>query len=611
MRQFGLRLKLMLFLAFALSIPLIGSGYLLIHRAEQGLMHEKENKLFGIARSLDNAFPGDFKSLLPKGGAGLTRREKIRLLNARLAPITDELAKANPGVGAGYYSKDLDAIITYGPSSEYGQTIGMSIDSGHKGREVMAKDLPMAVTGPMVRGNILNAMVPMSRGGQVIGYVWANELTKSVDQQIQTMEGAMYFALGLALLLGLGIVLPLASQVSGSVQTIVKGLRRLRTDLGYRLPASSAEFGEITEAINQMAMSLSDTRSHTELIMQSMPDGVLTVDLAGRITALNDAASRITGLTREFIGLNYGEIVGEMSASGRENLSSFLLETLATGKTFIGHEVEICRQDGTTVPVSVSTSLLNNGSEKRGAVVVFKDLTERKTFEERVRRVDRLAAVGELAAGVAHEVRNPLAAISGSVQVLLGESPSFETSLFGNVIIKEINRVNGIIEDLLYFAKPSTRYLSEVKPNDLVRETLALLGPSMKKDQVKLETAFDSEVRTVPMDSGLIKQVLVNLLLNAIQALPADGGRIVVRTSGEEQGVRIFVSDSGEGILPENLERIFDPFFTTKDRGTGLGLAVSSKIIEIHHGYIEVESRTECGSTFAVYLPYGETVSRL
>jgi len=591
----------MIILAIAVALPLVGSGYILIHRAEQALNSEKESKLFGIARALDGNLIGDFESLLPLEAKSASRAEKVSLLNTKLLGITDQIVSGNPGVGAGYYSKDLDCIITYGPSSEYNSTIGQSIAKEHLGREVMAKGISLAARGQMVRGNILNAMVPLIRNDRVIGYAWANEMTESVDNQIKTMENVMYLALALALVLGLGISMPLASGVSNSVQGIIRGLRGLRSDLSFRLPETHGEFGEITFAINGMAQSLMNTRSHTEIIMESMVDGIITIDNDGKVTAINNAARRIMGLNQEVIGINYVSLF-----PGHAKFSSVLLETLHTGKNFIGYEEEFGRPDGTVVPISVSTSMLYNNQDILGAVVVFKDLSERKAFEGRVRRVDRLAAVGELAAGVAHEIRNPLAAISGSVQILVDELPKDHPSrVFGEVVLKEVDRLNVIIEDLLYFAKPSKNYVSCVHPNELVADTLSLLSPILKKELVILEKYFDPSIGSISVDAELIKQVLVNLLLNAVQALPPEGGKITVTTQTANEGVEIIVKDSGTGMDPENIPRIFDPFFTTKDTGTGLGLAVSNKIVEIHRGYIRVESTVGIGSTFTICLPYG------
>lgn len=598
--RFSLRYKLMIILALAVTLPLIGSGYVLIQRSEQALLAEKESKLFGIARILDGALPGDFNSLLSPELKAAPREEKIRQLNRKLAEVTDKVASVYPGVGIGYYSRELDSIITYGPSSEYTGLIGQSISQEHKGREVMARGVAMAVQGPMVRGNILNAMIPLQREGTTIGYVWANELTQSIDKQIHSMETMMYLALSAALLLGLGIVLTLANGVSNSVQRIIEGLRRLHSNLTFRFPEAQGEFGEITLAINGLAQSLINTRSHTEIIMESIVDGIITIDNAGHVTALNQAASLITGLSKAVIGQRYADLFPE-----HVQFNSLLLETLRTGQSFVSQEVQFPLPSGGTVPLSVSSSTLRNAETILGAVVVFKDLTERKVFEEQVRRVDRLAAVGELAAGVAHEIRNPLAAISGSVQVLLEEFPPTHPSRqFGDIVLQEVNRLNSVVEDLLYFSRPSKNYLSAIYPRQLIQETLILLSPSLHQSSVQLETSFDPLEKTISVDSGLIKQVLVNFLLNALQALPEQGGSIRIRTESFGHGVEITIQDTGTGIVLENVPRIFDPFFTTKDRGTGLGLAVSNKIIEIHHGTIRVQSEQDVGSIFAIYLPY-------
>lgn len=601
MRLYSMRRKLMFIFALAVALPLVVSGYILIHRAEQALNSEKESKLFGMARVLNGSLVGDFESLLPIEAKNTSHDEKVRLLNIKLSGITEQIVLGNPGVGVGYYSKDLDSIITYGPSSEYNSTVGQAIDKEHLGREVMAKGVSLAVRGKMVRGNILNAMVPMIRNNRVIGYAWANEMTENVDNQIKKMEDLMYLALALALVLGLGISMPLANRVSNSIQGIIQGLLGLRTDLSYRIPETNGEFGEIATAINGMAQSLTDTRSHTEIIMESMVDGIITIDNDEKITTINNAALRIMGLNQEVIGNNYGSLFPDHA-----KFPSVLLETLNTGKNFIGYEVEFTRSDGTIVPISVSTSMLYNNKDILGVVVVFKDLIEHRAFEDRVRRVDRLAAVGELAAGVAHEIRNPLAAISGSVQILVDELPKDHSSrVFGDVVLKEVERLNIVIEDLLYFAKPSKNYVACVHPNVLVSDTLSLLSPSLKKELVVLERYFDPAIQPISVDAELIKQVLVNLLLNAVQALPPEGGKITVITKTVVKGIEIVVKDSGKGIDPESLPKIFDPFFTTKDTGTGLGLAVSNKIVEIHHGYIRVESKVGFGSTFTIYLPYG------
>lgn len=600
MRFLSMRYRLMIILALAVVIPLIGSGYILIHRAEQAMNSEKESKLYGIARTLEASMEGDFQSLLPIEDKNISHDEKVRLLNQKLSGVTDKIVSGNPGVGAGYYSKELDCIITYGPSSQYSSTVGQSISKEHLGREVMAKGIPLTARGTMVRGNILNGMVPIIRNNHVIGYVWANEMTKNIEAQIKAMEVVMYTVLAVALVMGLSISMTLANRVSNSVQGIIQGLLSLRSDLSHRLPETSGEFGEIASAINGMAQSLMNTRSHTEIIMESMVDGIITIDNDEKVTAINSAALCIMGLNQDVIGISYGSLFAD-----NVKVLDILLETLHAGKNFIGYEVEFTRPDNVIVPISVSTSMLHNNQNVLGVVVVFKDLSEHKAFEDCVRRVDRLAAAGELAAGVAHEIRNPLTAISGSVQILMDELPKDNSSrVFGDIVLKEVERVNSVIEDLLYFAKPSKHYVTSINPNELVQNTLFLLLPSLKKDIVVLETLFSPSIGIISVDTQLIKQVLINLLLNAIQALPQEGGKIIVTTQEVIKGIEIIIKDNGKGIDQKNLPKIFDPFFTTKDTGTGLGLAVSNKIIEIHQGHIRVESTIGIGSTFTIYLPY-------
>lgn len=595
-----MRHRLMITLALAVILPLIGSGYILIHRAEQAMNSEKESKLLGIAKALDANMDGDFQSLLPLDAKNASHDQKVRILNQKLSGITEKIVLGNSGVGAGYYSKELDCIITYAPSSVYSSTIGESISKEHLGRQVMAKGVAITARGAMVRGNILNVMVPIIRNNHVVGYVWANEMTKSIDSQIKAMETVMYLALAVALILGLSISMPLANRVSNSVHGIIKGLLSLRTDLSYRLPEANGEFGEIASAINGMAQSLMNTRSHTELIIESMVDGIITIDNGEKVTAINNAAKSIMGLNEDVIGVNYTSLF-----FSNADVFDILLETLTTCKNFIGYEVEFTRHDGSIVPISVSTSMLHNNKNVLGVVVVFKDLSEHKAFDDRVRRVDRLAAVGELAAGVAHEIRNPLSAILGIVQILVDELPKDHSSrAFGDIALKEVERLNVIIEDLLYFAKPSKNCVTCVDINGLVVDALSLLTPSLKKDIVVLEKYLEPSIGGILVDAQLIKQVLVNLLLNAVQALPTEGGKIIVKTYMRPKGVEIIVKDTGKGIEPESLPKIFDPFFTTKDTGTGLGLAVSNKIIEIHHGYIRAESIVGIGSTFTIYLPY-------
>jgi two-component system sensor histidine kinase PilS (NtrC family) len=237
-----------------------------------------------------------------------------------------------------------------------------------------------------------------------------------------------------------------------------------------------------------------------------------------------------------------------------------------------------------------------------GWVIVFQDLTEFRRMEEAVRRSDRLAVVGGLAAGLAHEIRNPLAAMCGSVE-LLGGSPGLvesERQLL-QIVQSEGKRLEALVRDFLSFAKPASPEIGTVDGHDLVVETAELFRAETERRGVAL--AVDAEAGIALLADGpQMKQVLWNLLGNAADATSAGGSiTVVFRRRGKE--ALLSVTDSGAGIAREDLPRIFDPFFTTKERGTGLGLAIVHRVVEAHGGRIAVQSEPGKGSTFSVSLP--------
>ena len=239
--------------------------------------------------------------------------------------------------------------------------------------------------------------------------------------------------------------------------------------------------------------------------------------------------------------------------------------------------------------------------------MIFQDLTELREMETRLKREERLAAVGRLAAGIAHEIRNPLASISGSIEMLReGKGVAAEDSRLMNIILRETDRLDGLITEFLQYVKPMKRRAAKVQMLDVLRETIEALRATDGGRDVTFVLP-DGPLAAVRGDRDQLKQVVWNLLLNAMQATGGKG-RVEVRATnsrlGEQGEVMLLeVRDDGVGIPPEEIGRIFEPFFTTKERGTGLGLAMVHKIVEAHEGHIEVESQAGKGATFLVVLP--------
>ncbi|WP_346355698.1 two-component system sensor histidine kinase AtoS [Azotosporobacter soli] len=593
-----LRFRLLIVTLIIVTVPIMLTGYMLKVKTADALLAEKQEKLFGLTRLLDTALGHDFEEVLAETEQTLSREEKIRQLNQRLSVYTDRIAAASPGVGVGYYSRELDAIITYGPSEEYAATVGRSIEANHPGRRVMQSGQQAVESGSQVRGRIMNAMLPISRDGKVIGYIWANELTDNVEAQLAVIERGIFGAVACGILVALSLSLGLTHRLVNEVTTIKGGLEEMQFDLRKTIAPLEGEMGEISLAINGMAQSLLNSRGLTENIMFSIADGIITVNNQGNITMMNRAAQELTGFAPEEV---VGRFYKDMFQSHPE-FHSWLLDTLESGANHIGMAMEYPVKHGTSHISASTTRLKNSREEIIGAVVVFKDLTEQHRLQEQVQRAEKLATLGELMAGVAHEIRNPLTAIKGFVQYLSETDSEEERQEYMPIISKEVDRINAVIEEMLYFSKPCPLRRRLLDFNAVVAATLLLVDNKARRGKVVFVRHLAEGLPEVEGDEEQLRQLLLNLVMNAVQATAA-GGTVAVRTWRKAEQLCLQVSDNGSGILPENLAQVYDPFFTTKQNGTGLGLAVVQRILSSHGGRMELESVWGHGTTVLVYLP--------
>ena len=352
-----------------------------------------------------------------------------------------------------------------------------------------------------------------------------------------------------------------------------------------RLEARLQELDRELEARNQ---ELALTSDYLNSIMESMSDGVIAVDNADRITTFNGAAGRVLGYSAaDLLGARFPDAFGR-EFGGRHNAPF----------------CELRAQDGHSVHVLERDSPLCDRSGKRiGVVKVFQDQTEIETLRMKIRQQDRLAAVGEMAATVAHEIRNPLGGIRGFAALLARdldtEDPRRRLVAKIEVGAKELERV---VSELLEYTRPI-----QLRPRPVSCAALidAALGYVETGDRpVAIVNGIEKSLH-VHVDVDKMRQVFLNILLNAIQSI--DGaGEIRISARAQERSVWVAIADTGCGMTPAQQEQVFSPFFTTKEKGTGLGLAVASKIVEAHGGAIEVESEPGNGSTFRVRLPRPE-----
>lgn len=348
-------------------------------------------------------------------------------------------------------------------------------------------------------------------------------------------------------------------------------------------------------------------------IIQNISSCIATIDSKGNITFMNKSAL-------ELIGYKTEEILGRAFNSLFEDKSEGTLITeqfVSLKKMFGSRETNIIAKDGKIIPIGFSTTALSEEKDRddHGVILIFRDISDLINFRKQMERMDRLATLGELSAGIAHEIRNPLAGIKTSAQVLEESfSPGDFRSQLVSRIVKEIDRSNKLLQRFFHFAKPS-RPIPEFHPlKNIVDGVFLLLAPRLAKRKINFFSQFEDNLPDIYIDESQFEQVILNLFLNAYDAMP-DGGELKISAEFDKKlqysetqkisgSIVVYITDTGKGIDKEKIEKIFNPFFTTKSDGVGLGLSISSRLLEENQSKMEVESELAKGTTFKLFLPY-------
>ena len=342
-----------------------------------------------------------------------------------------------------------------------------------------------------------------------------------------------------------------------------------------------------------------ETSLYLESLLETANDAIFTLDHEGRITYANLKVEEWGYERDNLVGSYLSDLISEPA------LARDFHEHLKTGGT---HIREWTFRSPSLGPreVFLSVSLLESGPDQDvNYLVLARDMTERKQLEKQLFHSEKLASIGILAAGVAHEIGNPLSAISGYAQILQGGLETGSENLeYLEGIASQAERIQRIIEDLLDYSRPSTGIQSEVHVGEAIRSVISMLEAQKAFKGLKVELDLPDNIPPVIMDRDHLYQIIVNIALNAAQAMP-EGGSLKATVALEQGSIRIILQDSGHGIPDDIKDRVFDPFFTTKSvgEGTGLGLAICQKIAESYHGGITFESRADEGTSFTISLP--------
>lgn len=350
-------------------------------------------------------------------------------------------------------------------------------------------------------------------------------------------------------------------------------------------------------ALEVQIKKLTDLENFTENILDSITNILIAVDKKFKIQSMNREGNNILGTDRCAIGKGIDRLFIE-----RNRIRKILLEVVENKRKIIGIETQCKMKNGKVINVKLYAYPLQNiygGVD--GAVVVLEDITEIKTLEKQIRRAEKLSAVGQLASGVAHEIRNPLGIIKTITQTIYKDIKDQDTKEGLDIILQEIDRANKVIKELLDFARPSIGIKTKESMDRQIRDILAITNKYAQQHKVKIEYLLEKDVK-VFIDREKIKQSFINILLNSIQAMEK-GGILRIRVSHNNKWVNIHFQDEGVGIPSKQLEKIYEPFYTSKSYGTGLGLPITHKIIEEHGGIMEIQSKVSQGTIVDIYLP--------
>ncbi len=418
-----------------------------------------------------------------------------------------------------------------------------------------------------------------------------------------------------------------ARSLTHPIGQLVTGARAIGAgDLDQKITVTSTrefqllalEFTNMAARLKTSMQKIVDLKTFSDNTLRSVSSGIITVNNKGRLSSINQSAKKILSFARQDLSNP------EEAFSGIEKTMALLMETLKEKKTIEHQEVDFENGVGEPIFIEINTALLYDGKGKIiGAIADIRDITNRKRIDQLMIRVDKLASLGELSAGIAHEIRNPLAGMKTSIQVLAKRLSSPSQLILANGVLSEIDRLNEIVSDLLKFSGPSPNFPTAVDISGVIQKTLDLLMERIKNRQIQIARIFESHLPQAFIDREQIQQVFLNLILNAVNAMPGGGSLTIEAARVMDQDLirekiakplgplfcadtdymAISFSDTGTGIKEENLSRVFDPFFTTDPNGTGLGLSIAHKLMEKNNAFIYIDSKTGEGCRVTLIIP--------
>lgn len=564
-----LRLQLVLLIAILLGVMVFGTGLFLSLQAEAALIREKTEKITGITQQMALYYDKAIAKLdTNQTYQSATAKEKRQILEQELAQFTSLLTQTYPNIFYGYFLLEFGAPIAYRPQPGLDEPTSLKIST------------------------------PIQANGQEIGWTFAYEDKAVVAEQLNQLRLISWGIMGVALLIGVVGAFLIGTNLSRGSTRIKQGLMGMEGDLAVRIPQMTGEMGQIGDAINRLAGAYEEARDYTRYVLETISTGIVSLDEQGTINVFNPAAEKLLGLKAvDCLGRSFVEALRPTTMPQGQRMINLLTEHQKGEQALV-----ISSSHGEPVELGLTVSnLVTSSGREAGKVLTIEDLSIKRKLEELLRRSDRLSYLGMFTTGIAHELRNPLASIKGYAQLLLGKELSPAEEKYAQIIVRETDRLDNLLSQLLTFARPSSPQMSLKDMHEILEPMVEMLEEKAREQKVTIRQHLDV-TSPVLVDEQKIQQVFWNILLNGLQAMP-QGGELEVTLKETPGEVVTSIRDSGPGIPMDQQTQVFDPFFTTKERGSGLGLAISLRIVETLGGRIDFESESGRGTTFWIRLP--------
>lgn len=605
LRQLSLRSRLVIFLGLFLLAIMFTTAALGANRERDLIFRQMESDGIALAR----AYALSAENALILRGAGLSRLageagrlEGIKFL-VIIGPDYQVLAHTNPS-HIGETLKDeqtIQAFATPIGAVDVGRTPVAGFETGPDGSEVYRVVVPLVILD------------------QVRGVMELGLGTGLINQATQNTNRTTFLIALVAFVVGVIFIILFSHSLTRPLAQLSRAADRIRAgDLTARVPLTGDdEISHLSQALERMRAELSASFEHLqertdeidalrafrENILNSIKAGVATLDLQGCISGLNQPAERLLNLKASIVqGIDSQQVFTpwpEMAAAVAHLVkgSAVSLEVLIQTPDEQGAVVlKLLRLNG--------SQLKDSHGKVIGDVLVFDDISFLRSMEQRMRDAEKMAAMGELSAGVAHEVRNPLGSIRNAAQFLEGKMSLEDPMLrFPRLIMREADRLNTLVTRLLQYTQPEVASLEQHDLRDSIEQAVVLAELRIAGSHIRIDRSYAAELPLILADPRRLLQVFLNLLFNAIEAIPAQGSIRIQTAKLSEAYVEVTISDSGAGMNTDELGRMFDPFFTTRENGTGLGLSIVKQIINEYSGTISAESQPGNGTTIHVSFP--------